>query len=351
MRNLPWLIVVLSGCGLPVGVVPNDALPEVTATTLAPVVAMARVNLGRLLFFDPVLSGDRDVACATCHHPAFGYADGRALSVGVGGRGLGPSRVPSPSEPHITPRNSPTVLNTVFNGIAANGRTIDPAQAPMFWDSRAKSLEAQARGPLTSLAEMRGTHFTETTLLPEVVTRLSAIADYRARFEAAYASEGITETTLLGAIATFERTLVDSESSFDRGMLSAAAARGRQVFQRSGCGACHSGPMFSDYELHALGVPTLPGATVDVGAGGGRFRTPSLRNVTRTAPYMQNGALPSLDAVLEFYDQVDERLDPKLRGLRVPDRGDRADLEAFLEALSDGTFDTSVPGVPSGLAL
>ncbi len=160
------------------------------------------------------------------------------------------------------------------------------------------------------------------------------------------------------AIATFERTIVDSGVSFDRYMAGDAAAltaqqkNGLATFISSGCSGCHSGPMFSDYKLHRLvdGGRGAVARTPDVGAGNGAFRTASLRNGARTAPYMNDGAFTALDQVFEFYRRVDDNADPLLRRLRVPDDSDRDDVIAFFGALSDGTYDRSVPdSVPSGL--
>jgi cytochrome c peroxidase len=222
----------------------------------------------------------------------------------------------------------------------------------MFWDSRARSLEDQARAPVKALDEMRGAAFDEAQIFPEVSRRLAAIPSYVTAFEAAFGPDSISKDTIVEAIAAFERTLVTTNSSYDRfsrgetTALSAAAQRGLATFRRNGCDHCHSGPMFSDYQLHRLGVP----GSADVGAGNGAFRTPSLRNVSRTAPYMHNGSLPNLDAVFQFYRRVDDRLDPALRGVNGPGRDDADDVRAFLDALSDGTFDRSAPTtVPSGL--
>lgn len=335
---------------------PQQALAAVAPAPADNAASQAKVALGRLLFWDPILSGDRDVACATCHHPDFGYADGRALSVGAGGRGLGPARQPSAADPQLTPRNAMTVLNVAFNGATAADPSPDPADAPMFWDSRARGLEAQARGPIVARNEMRGAAFTEAEILPEVLARLGALPDYAARFEAAFGAQGLTAPNLLRAISAFERTLVDQSTSYDlfaRGeaaALTAAQQRGLATFRSHGCAGCHSGPMFSDYQLHRLGVRPAPGAAADLGDGSGRFRTASLRNVTRTAPYMHDGTLRSLEAVFDFYARVDRNLDPGLRGLRPLDPGERADVAAFLEAVGDGAFDRTVPvAVPSGL--
>jgi len=317
---------------------PPSALPMVIPDPPQNPTSMEKVALGRLLFFDPVLSGNRDLSCASCHDPAFAYADGKTVSLGTG-------NVP-------VKRNSPTVLDTAFNGLTLTNAHPDPAQAPMFWDSRARSLENQARAPVKALDEMRGAAFDEAQIFPEVSRRLAAIPSYVTAFEAAFGPDSISEDTIVEAIAAFERTLITTNSSYDRfsrgeiTALSAAAQRGLATFRRNGCDHCHSGPMFSDYQLHRLGVP----GSADVGAGNGAFRTPSLRNVSRTAPYMHNGSLPNLDAVFQFYRRVDERLDPALRGVNGPGRGDADDVRAFLDALSDGTFDRSAPTtVPSGL--
>jgi cytochrome c peroxidase len=162
-----------------------------------------------------------------------------------------------------------------------------------------------------------------------------------------------------GAIAAFERSLVATDASFDRYMRGDASAmtaqqvRGMGVFASSGCTNCHSGPMFSDFELHPLGVPDLPGIAHDTGDGRGRFRTASLRFVTRTAPYMHNGVFGTLDDVYRFYQRADDRSpDPALRAVRAPRGDDAAAVTAFLQALSDGAYDTTVPAsVPSGLAV
>ncbi len=347
---LSTTLVALATCG------PNDST-ETTTTTVTPSSGAAaaltvpqptdnpsseaKVQLGRLLFWDPILSGDRDVACATCHHPDFAYTDARVVSIGVGGTGLGPRRVASSTSPHRTTRNAMTVLNAAFNGA-------DASTAPMFWDNRTRALEGQARGPMHALDEMRGAAFTDEAIAAELVARVSAIDDYAQRFAATYGV--ITETTIVQAIAAFERTLTSTDTSFDRNALSAAAQRGLTTLRQHGCTGCHSGPMFSDFQLHQLGVPDGAGLPHDVGDGQNRFRTGSWRNLARTAPYMHAGQFASLDQVFAFYARVDRRLDPRLANLRPLDAGERTDAVAFFSALSDGTFDVTVPAsVPSGL--
>lgn len=298
---------------------PREAPPDPPGGPPSP----AKAELGRLLFWDPILSGDRDVACATCHDPAKGYSDALATSVGTGGA--------------ATTRNALTILDTAWNGRTVANPRPDPTQAPMFWDNRTRSLEDQARGPIRAENEMRGSAFTDVAIFPELVTRLEAIPDYVTRFESAFGSSGIDEDRIVKAIATFERTLVTT-NSLERSALSAQARRGQAAFRGSGCEACHSGGSFSDYALHRFE------------RGASAFRTPSLRNVTRTAPYMHDGRAQTLDEVFEIYRTVDREADPRLRGVRVPDAAGRADIVAFLRALSGGDFDRTVPeAVPSGL--
>jgi cytochrome c peroxidase len=182
--------------------------------------------------------------------------------------------------------------------------------ALMFWDSRARSLESQARGPLTGETEMRGPSFDETSITPELVQRLTAIPEYVARFDAAFGSKTIDDTSIVRAIATFERTFVTVPSyqrwlAGEAAAISDAAKRGVAEFRDSGCSRCHSGPMLSDFSLHRFTQ------------GGEAIRTPSLRNVVRTAPYMHDGRATTLDQVFGIYRRVDQRADPLFRDLRV----------------------------------
>src|SRR5258708_19298524 len=225
----------------------------------------AKVALGRLLFWDPLLSGPQDVACASCHHPQNGYAEDRDLSLGVTGIGLGKSRHQAPgSTIPIVKRNSPTVLNIAFSGSDQSG-SYDPATAPMFWDMRVKSLEKQALEPLKANDEMRGTTYPEDEAVASVVAKLQANAEYRSLFAGAFGSEQPVNAENLGrAIAAFERTLLANNSPFDRYMRGDRSAMteeqvsGMQRFERVGCIKCHNGPMFSDYKLHVMGVPDNP---------------------------------------------------------------------------------------------
>ena len=154
-----------------------------------------RVALGRLLFWDPILSGQRDVACATCHHPDFGYSDGLDLSVGANGEGLGAARAFAAGRPaRLVKRNSQTVLNVAFNGLVS-GADPAPATAPMFWDLRVRSLEAQALEPIKALEEMRGEAYPEHRAVPAAVARLNGIAEYRQLFARAFGGSAAGQRT------------------------------------------------------------------------------------------------------------------------------------------------------------
>ena len=350
---------LLAGCSdldvSPLVVAPERAVSALPASSTDPADnprSDAKVALGRLLFWDPILSGDRDVACATCHHPQHAYADGLDVSVGAGGSGLGPARRSGPRSRPIQ-RSSMTVLDVAWNGVSVATPAITPEQAPMFWDGREQSLEVQALLPIESAEEMRGDAFSKQEIFPELVRRLSAIPEYVTRFRAAFGAEAITRANIGRAIAAFERTLVARWSSFDRymagdeGALSQAAKRGLVAFVESGCTRCHSGPMFSDFKLHRLGLRAVAGRPSDEGDGSGRFRTPSLRNITRTGPFMHDGRMKTLQEVFRFYTEVDKSLDPDLADLAP---AGLADVTALFQAISDGEFDRTVPAsVPSGL--
>lgn len=253
-----------------------------------------KIALGKLLFYDPILSGDKDVACATCHHPTFGYSDGLDLPIGVGGEGQGSSRHFSRADGPIpfTKRNAPTLLNVAFNGIDTAGH-YDPVTAPMFYDLRVASLEAQSLMPIIQFEEMRGTGFTPASIMDSVVARLRAIPTYRTEFATVFGEkDAVTIQNLGKAIAAFERTLLANNAPFDRyqrgdkSALTDAQKRGRVLFIENGCNTCHNGPMFSDYKTHVLGVVDnkklgFSDKGKDDTYG---FRTPTLRNIALTAP-------------------------------------------------------------------
>ncbi len=344
-----------------------SALPATVPTPADNPTTPAKIALGRLLFFDPILSSTRQVSCATCHNPRFGWTDGRATPIGIGGAGAGPARTLQASAPLLT-RNVPTLLNVGFNGLVA-GAQPDPAAAPMFWDSRVLSLEQQVLTPLRSSGEMRGDDCPEDRSVAEAVGRVAAIGEYQGWFSSAFGpstNPAVTATHLVQAVAAFERSLVTTRTAVDRFLagddtaLTATQRQGLRVFQDAGCIQCHGGPMFTDYKLHFIGVSD---STAD---GRRAFRTPSLRNLRATAPYMHNGGLRTVREVLVFYDQLAEAvsesldgadqpqqpaLDPLLRPLDLNPE-DFPALEAFLDALSSDDYDRTVPvKVPSGLAV
>lgn len=354
----------------PIAHFPLTALPRDIATPPDNPQTPEKVELGRLLFWDPILSGNQQVACATCHHPDFGYAEDLALSIGVDGAGLGSDRrFASPDPIPFVKRNSQTVLNTAFNGIDLEGG-YDPATAPMFWDDRARGLEAQSLLPILTFEEMRGHAYPEEDAVDTVVARLQAIGEYRTLFAEAFESENAVSAENLGkALAAFQRSLVANNSPYDRYMRGETNAmtrlqiQGMRRFEQVGCINCHNGPMFSDYELHVLGIrDNRLLAESDSGAVEQpyAFRTPSLRNLAYTAPYMHNGLFRTLEDVIEFYDDVGDRdernvnldrgqIDPLTRTLDDPDDHER-ELIAFLDALNDDDFDRKIPDrVPSGL--
>jgi cytochrome c peroxidase len=344
------------------------ALPTTVNAPANNPVTSEKIALGRLLFFDPILSGDKDVSCATCHHPDQGYAEFRDISIGVNGRGLGSKRTfKSPNSIPFVKRNAHTILNTAFNGMDPYGR-YQPETGEMFWDSRVEGLEKQAVEPILALEEMRGLHYEEDQILPEVVQRLRSIPEYQDLFEKAFGPGDITSEKLGMAIATFERSLVTTNSRFDQFMrgdreaISSAEMEGFELFKKVGCGNCHNGPMFSDYQQHVLGVPESKKLTTpDSGpAEDFAFRTPSLRNLRFTAPYMHNGNFTSLKRVLEFYEDISggrednpnvskDQYDPLVRKLNIRVR-DMAAIVSFLNTLNDEDFSREIPAsVPSGL--
>jgi len=363
-----------------------------------------RIALGRMLFFDPILGGERDVACGTCHHPAFGFADSRQFGAGVSGQGLGPSRLNSSSamapfaDVALEPRNSPTVLNAAFNADESGFSTHEGFQ---FMDGRVKSLEVQATKPITSRVEMRGDAYPGTdaeataVALDSVLERLRAIQEYVARFQVAFPAEQaevvagtranvLDSSTYARAIGSYERELVTRNSAYDRfvlgddNALNADQKKGLELFFTKGrCSTCHSGPMFSNYEFIVQGVPQEgTGKVVLPGDDAGReefthdpvdrfaFRTLTLRNVALTAPYMHDGVFGTLREVVQFYNNAcqprhplvsDGMIDQRLvQPLGLTDQ-EINQVVAFLEALTDpGTALNPVlltvpASVPSGL--
>jgi len=336
-------------------------LPDVVNHPIDNPPSLDKNLLGRKLFWDPILSGNKDIACVSCHHPKNAYAEKLDLSLGVGGQGLSSNRINGT----LIKRNAQSILNTAFNGIDTQGM-MNPHQAPMFWDNRTMSLEEQSIQPILSAEEMRGTLIAETDILDTIMQRLNAIPEYVSLFKKVFGNEGINMSNLAKALSSFERSLIANSSRFDKyaggdeSALSSLELRGMINFAEVGCANCHNGPMFSDFELHVLTVPESNKLEkVDKGDGNFAFRTPSLRNLTQTAPYMHNGVFSSLEEVMDFYDDVDDesqnihvssdRKDEKLSQLNIPD--DKVEsIIAFLHALNDEDFDKEIlEEVPSKL--
>ncbi|WP_317900892.1 cytochrome-c peroxidase [Cerina litoralis] len=325
--------------------------------------------LGKLLFYDPILSGNKDISCASCHHPSTGYAEFLDISIGTNGHGLGSERAfGTPNDIPLGKRNAPTVINSAFNGMDTYG-VYDPEKAPMFWDDRVQSLENQALEPIKTLEEMRGNTHGDTEILEVVVDRLRQIPEYQKLFKEAFGnSEAITAENLGRAIASFERTLVTNNSRFDEYMrgdetaIYASEKEGFELFKKVGCATCHNGPMFSDYKPHVLGVPKNSKLKlIDKGVGDTfAFRTPTLRNLRYTAPYMHNGSIKTLKQVMEFYEDIasgkvrnpevaPERYDPLVREIKLSVK-DMSQIISFMNTLNDPSFDKEIPrSVPSGL--
>lgn len=329
-----------------------------------------KVKLGRLLFYDPILSGNKDVSCATCHQPNFNYAEFMETSIGVNGRGRGSKRqFISPNDIPFVKRNSQSILNTAFNGLQ-NGQPYHAETAPMFWDLRAEGLEAQALIPIMTLEEMRGRNYEEDEIIDVVLERIRQIPEYEELFADAFSEdkEPISEKNMAKAIAAYERTLIANNSRFDAymrgdsGAISTAEKEGLHLFLKTGCAKCHSGPMFSDFKLHTLGAPDTQNIT-ESDAGIHRdyaFRTPTLRNLRYSAPYMHSGKFTTLEQVLQFYEDIaggkirnphvkPEQMDTLATNMRVNFK-DISRIVEFLNCLNDDNFDKSVPEkVPSGL--
>lgn len=361
---------MMESVAAPVAFPPEMQLAPLPSQTTAPKnnpTTTAKVELGRLLFFDPILSSTRNVSCATCHHPRYGWGDGRSTPIGTGGVGIGPARtIRETTASPVLERNSPSLLNVGFAGMVS-GKPYDPSSATMFWDGRVQGLEAQAIVPIRTQGELCGAACREDTAVETAVKRVNDIPEYRRRFAAAYGgseSSMVTAEQLAQVLAAFERSLVTAPSPFDRFLkgdasaISEEARRGMRVFEEAGCIQCHGGPLFSDYKLHFIGV-------VESGQVTRRpFRTPTLRNLNHTAPYMHNGSQRTLRDVLVFYealgDAVSETLDggdtsaaipldPLLKHLNLG-ADDFPALEAFLDTLNSKEFPQHIPKtVPSGL--
>lgn len=281
--------------------------------------------LGKMLFFDPRLSGSNNINCTTCHNPSFGFEVPQE-------RPLGAANIP-------IKRHSPTVLNSAW------GKSF-------FWDGRAKDLEEQAEGPITAPEEMNGDFH-------EISFYLSQSKEYNYWFKKLFPEEGISQKTILTALATYERTLVSGWAPFDRWVdgdetaITDAAKRGFELFiGKAKCANCHTGWNFTDNQFHDIGIPGD-----DLGRGSlepnnlhaqHAFKTPSLRNLTHRAPYMHDGSVPTLMEVIFSYESPFERresLSPKMEPITLSHE-DRLDLIEFLESLTAETTEIQMPILP-----
>jgi cytochrome c peroxidase len=288
----------------------------------------AKVTLGKMLYYDPRLSADGNVSCATCHNPNFGFSNGVPLSAGFKGQ--------------LGGRNSPTCLNRLYSTV-------------QFWDGRAKSLEEQALGPVQNPVEMANS-------LPAMVSSLQRIESYKPLFSEAFGTDEITAERVAKAIASFERTLLSGNSAFDRFQagddkaISDSAKRGFAVFMSKGnCSQCHTLPNFTDEQFHNVGVgmnkpnPDLGRYKVTENeADKGAFRTPTLREIAQTAPYFHDGSATTLAEVVEVYDRGGTRnphLDAKVKPLRLS-RQEKMNLVAFMQTLTGEQLNVEAPPLP-----
>lgn len=299
----------------PVGVDPQAAyLPKDNPLT------EEKIKLGKRLYFEKALSIDSSISCASCHVPEKGFADPNQFSLGVEGMKGG--------------RQAPTIINRVFS-------------RSQFWDGRADSLEQQALGPIINPVEMAMPN------MGVVLERLRADPSYVDAFKAAFPGDGaITEMHLAQAIASFERTVMSGNGPFDRFLagdqnaMSESAKRGYQIFKdekRGNCETCHVSFNFTDENYNNLGIG-MSAKTPDLGRYAitklegqqGAFKTPTLREVASTAPYMHDGSQKTLDEVVAFYNRgghPNKWLSPKIKPRHLT-KQEQQDLVEFLKALS-----------------
>jgi len=287
----------------------------------------AKIRLGAQLYFDTRLSADNTISCATCHDPETAWANHNPTDTGFKGQ--------------VGGRNSGTIIDSAYMTF-------------QFWDGRAGSLEEQALGPIHNPIEMGET-------LENVVRKLNAIPGYKEQFQQVFGTD-VTTDGIAKAIASFERTIVSGPSPYDRYIagdkkaMSAAAIRGMEIFNGKGhCSPCHSGPMFSDQSFHNIGVG-MDAAEPNVGREAitkdpndrGKFKTPGLRNVALTHPYLHTGMEKTLMDVVEFYNRggiKNPNLDPMMLPLNLT-QGEKEALVAFMEALTGTLPDVKAPPLP-----
>lgn len=283
----------------------------------------AKAELGWLLFFDPRLSSDGTISCASCHAPAHAFTDGRPVSTGIGGQKGG--------------RSAPSVINRVYGAL-------------QFWDGRADSLEEQVKGPIANPIEM--TSEKKADLAHEAtVKRLRKVPEYRRRFKDAFGTEELTIDHIAKAVATFERCVLSGNSAYDRfkagdkTALTKSQQHGMDIFfsNNARCDSCHDGAAFTTNQFANIGIgmdkpkPDLGRYNVTLNeADKGAFKTPGLRDVARSGPYMHDGSLKTLEEVVEHYNKggIKNRwLHQDIRPLNLSAH-DKKDLVEFLHALN-----------------
>ena len=287
--------------------------------------SVEKASLGKKLFFDTRLSAANILSCGSCHSPAYGWGDGQPTGVGHGMKKLG--------------RRSPTIINAAFGQI-------------FMWDGRAGSLEEQALGPIRADVEMN---------LPvdQLLEKLKGIDGYRPLFQAVFPREGIAPETIAKAIATYERTVVSARAPFDawiegdEAAISQQAVRGFVLFNtKARCTDCHTGWNFTDDSFHDIGLAStdlgrakiVPGIEKMVYA----FKTPGLREISLRGPYMHDGSIPTLDAVMDHYNRggIDRpSRSAQIKPLRLS-KQECDDLVAFMKTLTSDLAPTSAPLLP-----
>jgi cytochrome c peroxidase len=312
LELLSWILLLVGGQGLqiPLGLDSYMPIPEANPLT------SKKAALGRELFRDPLLSRDHQISCATCHDPARGFSDNRTVAAGVFGR-QGNRRVPR-------------IVNRGYG-------------KAFFWDGRIATLEEQVLQPILSAKEMDLT-------LEEAVARLNGVSRYRQLFSEVFERD-ISAPDLARALASYVRTILAGDSPYDRHLqgnaeaLSEEARQGLRIFRGKGnCTLCHLGPNLTDEGFHNTGIAWREGRFDDDGryivtrndSERGSFKTPTLREVARTPPYMHDGSLATLEEVIAYYDRGGNRnpqLDPEMRPLGLTREETRA-LAAFLRSLS-----------------
>ena len=325
--KLVCLVLAMSACAQPDSA-SKEEMSLVVPAGFEPVpipshnpLTKAKVLLGQRLFFDPILSADSTVSCATCHIPRFFFSDGQMLSHGVGGR--------------LGTRNTPSLINTAYHKL-------------FFWDGGSITLEHQVFGPLQNSTEM-GLN------LASVLDRLNSIETYREEFNHVFGASpdlrGLTQ-----AIAAYQRTLIsggtryDSYKAGDQHALSIAERRGLALFEgKAGCVHCHNGFLLTNLTFENNGLSISRGDSGRARVTGlwedyGKFKVPSLRNVAQTAPYMHDGRMSTLSEVIEHYDKGGSDVRGKndlIQPLNL-DATERTDLEGFLHSLTDSIIFSGV---------